>query len=191
MAPPNQMDKDPRYAGYKIGRYTCGEPRIENSWCNSSTLTIGSFCSIARGCCIFLGGNHHDEWLSTASLNYFLGYNTTRAGRSRFLCPKAPRGPTVIGNDVWIGTQVTLMPNVTIGDGAILACNSHVVKSVEPYSVVGGNPARFIRLRFPQEQINELLKIAWWNWTDEKIKENIPLIMSPDIQAFIDKHRVI
>jgi acetyltransferase-like isoleucine patch superfamily enzyme len=191
MAPPNQMNKDPRYAGYKIGRFTSGDPRIEASWCNSSTLEIGSFCSIARNCTIFLGGNHHYEWLSTASLNYFLGYDCTRAGRSRFLCPKPSKGPVIIGSDVWIATGVTIMENVKIGHGAIIAANSHVVKDIPDYGIVGGNPARLIKLRFPQEQIDALVKIAWWNWPDEKIKENIPLIMSPDVQPFIDKHKVL
>ena len=189
MSKPVRMDLDARYKGFKIGKYTIGEPRIENCWCNSATLEIGAFCSIARNCTIFTGGNHHYEWLSTASLNYFLGYDLTRAGRGRYLCPKPSKGPVIIGSDVWIATNVTIMENVKIGHGAIIACNSHVVKDVPDYGIVGGNPARLIKLRFTQEQIDALVKIAWWNWEDSKIKENIPLIMSPNIDEFIQKHR--
>ena len=74
------------------------------------------------------------------------------------------RGDVIIGNDVWIADNVTIMSGVRIGDGAVIACNSHVVKDVEPYSIVGGNPAKFIKHRFTQEQIECLLKIKWWNW---------------------------
>jgi serine acetyltransferase len=83
-----------------------------------------------------------------------------------------------------------LMEHVNIGSGAIIAARSHVVRDVPPYAIVGGNPAKVIRLRFPQEQIDQLMKIKWWNWPDEKIKENIPLIMSPNLDEFITKHMV-
>jgi virginiamycin A acetyltransferase len=77
------------------------------------------------------------------------------------------------------------MSGVTIGDGAIIANNSHVVKNVEPYSIVGGNPAKLIRYRFTTEQIKKLLEIKWWNWDDEKINKFTPLLCNEDIDIFI------
>jgi virginiamycin A acetyltransferase len=89
----------------------------------------------------------------------------------------------VVGNDVWIGYQALIMPGVKIGDGAIVAAKSVVVKDVPPYTVVGGNPAISLRQRFPDETIDALLKIAWWNWDIEKITRNLEKIVGADIEA--------
>ena len=88
------------------------------------------------------------------------------------------KGDTVIGNDVWIGQDVTIMPGVIIGDGAVIAANSTVVKSVEPYSIYGGNPAKFIKKRFSDEKIEFLLKLEWWNWSEEEIFDNLENLTS-------------
>ena len=93
------------------------------------------------------------------------------------------KGDTVIGNDVWIGYNVTFMPGVHVGDGAIIGTNALVTKDVEPYSIVGGNPAKLIRKRFSDDEISKLLHIAWWNWPISKILENIPALISGDIEA--------
>ena len=77
------------------------------------------------------------------------------------------------------------MSGVTIGDGAVIACNSHVVKNVEPYSIVGGNPAKLIKYIFTPEQIEKLLEIKWWNWDDAKINEFTPLLCNTNIDDFI------
>jgi acetyltransferase-like isoleucine patch superfamily enzyme len=98
---------------------------------------------------------------------------------------KITKGDVIIGNDVWISSNVTIMSGVTIGDGAVIANNSHVVKNVEPYSLVGGNPARLIKYRFTQEQIEQLLEIKWWLWDDEKISAFTPLLCNSDIDEFI------
>jgi virginiamycin A acetyltransferase len=78
-----------------------------------------------------------------------------------------------------------VMSGVTIGDGSVIANNSHVVKNVEPYSLVGGNPAKFIKLRFTPEQIEKLLEIKWWFWDDEKINKFTPLLCHDNIDEFI------
>ena len=83
------------------------------------------------------------------------------------------KGNTVIGNDVWIGYNATLMPGITIGDGAIIASNSTVTKDVTPYSIVGGNPAELIRKRFSEADIAKLLELKWWDWPIEKITANV------------------
>ena len=89
------------------------------------------------------------------------------------------KGDTVIGNDVWIGFDVTLMPGVKIGDGAIIGSKSVVTKDVAPYSIVGGNPAKEIRKRFEASQIEYLLELQWWDWPLEKITENLEMLTHP------------
>lgn len=91
-----------------------------------------------------------------------------------------------IGNDVWIGSNVTIMSGVTIGDGAAIAANSTVTRDVDPYAIVAGNPARLLRRRFDPETIERLLEVAWWNWSDERIEENIELLCSPEVGRFLD-----
>jgi hypothetical protein len=99
---------------------------------------------------------------------------------------KNTNGSVKIGNDVWIGHGSTIMSGVTIGDGVIIAANSHVVKSVEPYSIVGGNPAKHIKYRFSPEQIKNLLEIKWWDWSDFRINKYMNLMLSNDIDKFIE-----
>jgi len=125
------MDKNPNYAKYKIGRYTYGDPRIEDCWNHKDiTLEIGSFCSIARGVTIWLGGNHHSEWVSTAPLNDIFGYDPNRQTNRKYHQTGA-KGSVIIGNDVWIGADATILSGVTIGDGAIIGAKS-VVSKISP-----------------------------------------------------------
>lgn len=102
--------------------------------------------------------------------------------------PNDTKGDILIGSDVWIGDNVSILYDSTIGDGSIIGAYSVVRGYIPPYSVVIGNPARAVTKRFSDEQITHLLLIQWWNWSDEKIKENIGLLMSHDIRTFIDKH---
>lgn len=127
-------------------------------------LIIGKFCQIATGVRFVMnGGNHAMSGFSTYPFAAF-GNEWTNVP----LDAKS-RGDTVIGNDVWIGNSVTIMPGVHIGDGAIIGTDSVVTKNVEPYSIVGGNPATMIRKRFDDETIELLLKIKWWDWDFETI----------------------
>jgi virginiamycin A acetyltransferase len=88
------------------------------------------------------------------------------------------RGDTVVGNDVWIGYQATIMPGVRIGDGAIIAAKSVVTGDVPPYTIVGGNPARPIRQRFDPEDVERLRRAAWWDWPVELITAHARTIMA-------------
>ena len=99
------------------------------------------------------------------------------------------KGDITIGSDVWIGAKSTIMSGVRIGHGSIVAAGSLVTKDVEPYSVVGGNPAKHLKYRFEDQQIIDLLDIAWWDWTETKIKENAMIMWSQDINYFIKKHK--
>lgn len=163
-----------------IGKHTyMADTKIH--W-NNANLTIGNFCSIASNLNIYLGGNHRTDWVST----YPFGHIHTDIFKN-FNGEGHPRtnGNVVIGNDVWIGDNVTIMSGITISDGAVIACNSHVVKNVEPYAIVGGNPAKLIKYRFSAKQIKQLLKIKWWDWDDEKIDKFSPLLCNTNIDEFI------
>ncbi|MBX2843155.1 MAG: CatB-related O-acetyltransferase, partial [Flammeovirgaceae bacterium] len=92
------------------------------------------------------------------------------------------KGDLVIGNDVWIGHNATIMAGVKVGDGAIIATNATVVKDVPPYTIVGGNPAKEIKKRFSEEVIRELLKLKWWDWEIDKITENLSLLTGNNLQ---------
>ena len=164
-----------------FGKYSYGQPNI--IWGNDKAkLVVGNFCSIAENVNIYLGGNHRSDWVTTYPFghihqNIFNNFN----GEGH----PSTKGDVIIGNDVWIGDDVTIMSGVTIGDGVVIANNSHVVKNVEPYSLVGGNPAKFIKYRFTSEQIEKLLEIKWWNWDDEKINKYKHLLCNENIDDFI------
>jgi acetyltransferase-like isoleucine patch superfamily enzyme len=165
-----------------FGKYTYGNPNVHWKHQNAK-LVVGNFCSIATNVNIYLGGNHRTDWVTTYPFghihkNIFNSFNGTGH--------PATKGDVIIGNDVWIGNNVTIMSGVTIGDGAVIANNSHVVKNVQPYCLVGGNPAKFIKYRFTQEQINKLLQIKWWDWHDEKINKFAPLLCNENIDDFIN-----
>ena len=166
-----------------IGKYTYGTENIKiKKWCNNWKVVIGNFCSIADNLTIFLGGNHRTDWVTTFPFGHIY---TNEFNTFNGVGHPSSNGDVIIGNDVWIGSGVTIMSGVTIGDGAVIAANSHIVKNVEPYSIVGGNPAKLIKFRFTTEQIQKLLEIRWWFWEDDKINKYVPLLCQPDINIFI------
>lgn len=139
-------------------------------------LIIGKFCAIAEGVTFIMNGaNHRMDGLTSYPFNIF-GGGWEKVTPTLDQLPF--KGNTVIGNDVWIGQQVTVMPGITIGDGAIIASNSTVTKNVEPYSIVGGNPARLIRKRFSDKLIGLLSKVQWWNWDEHKLFQHLELLVS-------------
>ena len=146
-------------------------------------LIIGKFCALARGIKFIMNGaNHKMSGFSTYPFYIFgNGWEKATPGEKELLF----KGDTVVGNDVWIGYESTMMPGVKIGDGAIIAAKSVVVNNVSPYTVVGGNPAKVIKQRFDNEIIEKLLKIAWWNWDIEKISANLEIIIASDIDRLL------
>jgi virginiamycin A acetyltransferase len=133
-------------------------------------LIIGKFCMIASDVKFIMNGaNHLTDALSTYPYAIF-GNGWEQAMENKSYPQK---GNINIGNDVWIGYNATIMAGVTIGDGAIIAANSNVVKDVEPYTIVGGNPAKEIKKRFSEDVITKLLALKWWDWDIEKISKNI------------------
>lgn len=145
-------------------------------------LIIGKFCAIACGAKFIMnGGNHEITPVSTFPFGIFgHGWETINEGVA--LTQKYPsKGDTIIGNDVWIGHDATVMPGIQVGNGAVIATKSVVTKDVPDYAIVGGNPAQIIRKRFDDNTIQRLLNIAWWNWTAEQITQHIKLINSAHV----------
>jgi acetyltransferase-like isoleucine patch superfamily enzyme len=169
---------DPRYGAYDIGEGTYGEPEVVY-WDAGARLTIGRFCSIGADVCIFLGGEHHVDWVS--SYPFSLKFNDAAA------LPGYPhaKGDVVIGSDVWIGRGASILSGVRVGHGAVIGAGSLVARDVPPYTIVVGNPARAIRPRFTPEVVDALLRIAWWEWPLDRIREAWPLLQSPDVDAFV------
>ncbi|RWY57249.1 CatB-related O-acetyltransferase [Mucilaginibacter gilvus] len=147
-------------------------------------LIIGKFCAIASGVKFIMNGaNHQISPISTYPFaNFKNGWEKINEA-SGFYDKYPYKGNTVVGNDVWIGYEAVIMPGVTIGDGAVIASKAVVTKDVAPYTIVGGNPAKLIRKRFDDDAAARLQKIAWWNWSAERITENLRIINSADIDA--------
>lgn len=164
-----------------VGKYTYGTPNVH--YTNKDVkLIIGNFCSIAPNVNIFLCGNHRTDWVTTYPFGHI---HHSPFNNFKGVGHPSPKGDVIIGNDVWIASNVSIMSGVTIGDGAVIANSSHVVKDVEPYSIVGGNPAKIIKYRFTPEQTEKLLEIKWWFWDDAKINEFTPLLCNNNIDEFI------
>ncbi|NJD19704.1 MAG: CatB-related O-acetyltransferase [Gemmatimonadetes bacterium] len=142
-------------------------------------LVIGKFCSLAAGCRFIMnGGNHPTDWLTTYPFPVF--GNGWEAAMPR---EWPHHGDTVVGNDVWMGYGITVMPGVAIGDGAIVASGSVVTRDAPPYAIVGGNPAQVIRYRFDEADRARLLALRWWDWDAAKITRNVRALCSGDIAA--------
>ena len=147
-------------------------------------LIIGKFCMIASDVTFIMNGANHLSDAITSFPFAIFGKDWSNAMEGKEYPNK---GNIVIGNDVWIGYGATIMPGVTIGDGAIVASKSVVTKDVEPYSIVGGNPAKEIRKRFSKEEIKELLELKWWDWPIEKITENVHSLTGNNLKELSGK----
>ena len=143
-------------------------------------LVIGKFCAIAPGVTFIMNGaNHRMDGFSTYPFNIF-GEGWEKHTPTLNQLPF--KGDTIIGNDVWVGMDTVIMPGVNIGDGAIVAAKSVITKDVEPYAIVGGNPAQKIKERFPEQIINKLLEIRWWDLNIEIISDHIDVIVNGEIE---------
>lgn len=160
------LDKTTEIAdGVFVGDYACiGRHTYIQRGSEVLAARIGNFCSIGTNCHIGMF-EHPIENISTSSrlylrlLNDNVFYNDIPA-------------PTMIGNDVWIGSNSTILGGVTVGDGSVIAAGAVVTRDVPPYAVVGGVPAKIIKYRFEPEKVQKLLDIKWWNWEDDKIIRN-------------------
>jgi chloramphenicol O-acetyltransferase type B len=148
-------------------------------------LIIGKYCSIASGVVFMMSGNygHRHDWIVTYPLDIIEGEKPK--GR-KALAGFQTKGDTVIGNDVWIGTEAMIMAGVHVGDGAVIAARAVVTRDVAPYTIVGGNPAKLIKQRFSDEDIATLLQVKWWDWSEDRIRENIGKLRSGDVKGLKD-----
>jgi len=146
-------------------------------------LIIGKFCAIATEAKFIMNGaNHKISGLSTYPFSIF------RNGWEKVIPKQGElpyKGDTVVGNDVWIGYDATIMPGIHIGDGAIIAAKSVVTKDVSPYTIVGGNPAQEIRKRFDEDTTKKLLDIKWWSWNIKNITDNLSVITGNNIKELL------
>lgn len=152
-------------------RYLKPEPGFDK-------LKIGSYCSIGSGASFIMAGNqgHRIDWISTFPFFYQnnpLSKNATDGFQKK--------GDTIIENDVWIGSEAMIMPGVKIGNGAVIASRAVVTKDVEPYSIVGSNPAKHIKYRFSAQNIKMLLEMKWWNWDEKYLIKSMNLLCSSKI----------
>ena len=156
------------------------------TWSDQYKVHLGKYNSIGRDCNFFLHANHRADWVTTTS--QLLGPVTPEiADMHMNMGHPTCKGDIHVGNDVWIGATSTIMSGITIGDGAIIGAGSTVTKDVPPFAIVAGNPGKIVKYRFTDDQIEKLLQISWWNWEENKIKENAMSMWSPNIDDFIKK----
>lgn len=170
---PDETNLKKKYPMFDIGPHTYGLLTVMQ-W-SGSLIRIGDYCSFAAGAVALLGGEHPTDTVSTFPLNMFWGDRVERALRA----------DVEIGSDVWVGATSVILGGSTIGHGAVIAAGSVVSGTVAPYAVVGGNPLRFMRWRFPEHIRNALLNIAWWNWPAERVKHAMPWLQSTDVEEFL------
>jgi len=140
-------------------------------------LVIGKFCAIAAETRFIMTGDHKLDAISTYPFPIF-GHGWENAFNIYDLPVK---GDIIVGNDVWFGYDSLVMNGVTIGNGAIIGTRAVVVKDVPAYSIVAGNPAKVVKMRFDDKTIERLQRINWWDWNIEKINKHLKLICNLDI----------
>lgn len=157
------------------------------SWSNEYHIYLGKYNSIGRDCSFFLHANHRVDWVTTSSQLWGLITPEIAEMHLKMGHPSC-KGDIIIENDVWIGAKSVIMSGIKIHNGAVIGANSTVTKDVPPYAIVAGNPAKIVKYRFTPEQIESLLKISWWNWTEDRIKTEALTLWSENINMFIDRH---
>ena len=173
----NRFDPDK----VRIGDFTYGTPLVL-SWGERARLTVGKFCSIGANVQIYLGGNHHTDWLTTYPFNVLMPefFGDIDGGVA------ATKGGVRIGNDVWIGSNVMIMSGVTIGDGAAIGAGAVVTKDVMACDFVAGVPA--VRKKTLWQKLGAV-QLQWWDWDDQKLAVALPLLMGSDYEALVDFHK--
>lgn len=157
------------------------------SWSDDYHIYLGKYNSIGRDCNFFLHANHRVDWITTSSQLW--GPVTPEiADMHMNMGHPTCKGDIIVENDVWIGAKSTIMSGVKIGNGAVVGSCSVVTKNVPPFAIVAGNPAKVVKYRFSDDQISSLLKISWWDWSEEKIRQNGMKLWSGDINKFIEEN---
>jgi acetyltransferase-like isoleucine patch superfamily enzyme len=163
-----------------MGNMSYYAPNVIKFKGDTGRVIIGNFASVAPDADFYVGGLHRVEWVSLYGLRAML--ELPGAYEDGFT---HGNGDIVVGSDTWVTNGCTVMSGVTIGDGAVVGTKAVVAKDVRPYAIVVGNPAREIGRRFGDEQVEALLRIRWWDWPTELVKERVDALSSPDVDAFI------
>jgi acetyltransferase-like isoleucine patch superfamily enzyme len=163
-----------------MGNMSYYAPNVVKYKGDTGRVLIGNFASVAPDADFYVGGLHRVEWVSLYGLRAML--ELPGAYEDGFT---HGRGDIVVGSDTWITNGCTVMSGVTIGDGAVVGTKAVVAKDVRPYAIVVGNTAQEIGRRFGDEQVEALLRIRWWDWSTELVKERVDALSSPDVDAFI------
>ena len=174
VPPTRFLRDDPALKRHSLGEWSYGRPRVLE-WGEGGELSIGRFCSIAEEVTILLGGEHRTDWVSTYPFAEMTGADVPGTGHPR------SKGKVAIGHDVWIGRGALILSGVTLSSGCVVGAHAVVSKSVPPYAIVAGNPARVVRMRFDEGTIAALLETAWWDWPIERIRETAGLLSSGDV----------
>jgi virginiamycin A acetyltransferase len=164
-----------------LGTYGVGQNTVL-LFRDDDRVSIGCYCSFAYGVNIVASGEHNYRGVANYPFAAIFDGDVNRDTYSK--------GSVSIGNDVWVGANATILSGVTIGDGAVVAAGSVVVKSVPPYAIVGGVPAAIIKYRFPAETIARLIRVAWWKWPQTLIKNNMDLFYL-DVNDFLAKAEIL
>jgi len=170
--------------GLEIGRHTYGPVDFDRTFpmfTEGARTVVGAFCSIHAEARILGGGEHVIDRASTFPLNAHMFDEAGRTGPDAL-----DTGPTVIGNDVYIGVGAIVLSGVAIGDGAVVGAGAVVSKSVPSYAIVAGNPARLVRYRFDGEVRSRLQALRWWDWSDQEIRASRRWFMA-DIESFLEE----
>ena len=167
-----------------IGKWSYGKPAIYR-W-DDSKLKIGNFCSFGPEVKIYMGGNHRSDWITTSPLpvDKFSNFFTNASGIKNFTKEKRD---LEIGSDVWVGGHSIIFSGIKIGHGSVIGAGSVVRESLDPYSIVIGNPARTIKKRFNDQVIEKLLQFPWWELDDHKINLLAPVLLSDNFDLFFEK----
>lgn len=167
-----------KYPHYELGAGTYGMPIVHDAN-EGTTLRIGAYSSIASGVQIFLGNHHRTDWVSSYPFPAFFeeARHIPDFGLSR--------GDVIIGSDVWLCANCTILSGVTIGHGAVVGTGAVVTRDVEPYAIVAGNPARTVRFRFDKETRLALLEVAWWEWSTAEVRKIVKLLCSEQVDKLM------
>jgi acetyltransferase-like isoleucine patch superfamily enzyme len=168
----------------QVGDHTYGIPILKDYVYDETKLIVGKYSALSETSIVMLGGEHAMDRVTTWP--HRIVWRMEGAGQDGI---PVHTGDTVIGNDVWLTQRTFVRSGVHIGDGAVIAAGAVVTKDVPPYAIVAGNPGRVIKYRHTEEQRAALLEIKWWDWTDEEVREAVPLLAGSDIDAFIDYAR--
>lgn len=175
------------YGNSDIGNSTIGKYSYVAPGSILSNCEIGKFCSIGPKVVIY--GNHPTSWLSTSPVFYSKVELCGISFSDKEYFNGIPK--VIIGNEVWIGANVFIKAGVRVGNGVIIGAGAVVLKDIPDYAIVGGVPAKILKYRFSAEIIQKLLSIKWWDWEEDKLRENQPFFISDDLSAFLKKHYII